>query len=89
MAWQVSIPRDGVKEINGTCVIDAVVEDTVKQKTYPYHVVYTDVEQITNAQLLEDVTNFARMMASKGNAIDVLRQQIEGRTFPLDVTASK
>jgi len=85
MAWQVSVPVDGVKEINGTCVIDALVEDTVKQRAYPYHVTYADAGQITHAQLLEDVTNFAKEMASRGNAIDILKQQIEGKTFPLEV----
>lgn len=85
MTWQVSVPVDGVKEINGTCIIDATVEDTEKQKTYPYHITYIDVKQITHAQLLEDVTNFAKEMAGKGHAIDVLKQQIEGKTFPLEV----
>lgn len=39
---------------------------------------------MTLAMVREDVTNFAKTMASKGNAIDTLKTHIGG-TFPLEV----
>lgn len=80
--WQATL--DAVQEINGRCIINITVEDTDKQRSYPRRIEYDDVAQMTLVQVREDVTNFAKSMASKGHAIDVLMTHI-GDTFPLEV----
>lgn len=84
MAWQLVVPIGAIKELNGRCVIDATVEETVSGRSYPYHVEYEDPEHTTVAQMLEDVTNYAKEKASMGSAIDDLKKY-EGRTYPLDI----
>jgi hypothetical protein len=78
---------ESVQEVDGRAIIDATITKTDAPnpvRTFPYHVEYNDAALMTLAQAQTDILNYARTLASKGTAIDLLKTKV-GQTFTLPV----